>query len=136
VSIRLAARLASAMPWSLTWLARAGANHLGLVHDGVRREDRARFFAAVRTVAQEGYVQRLRLIGALDLEEHLSRIDVPTLFVAGDRDLIVPSVREARAMAARMPRARVEVIAGAGHACLLSDRVSLADLLAVRPSGA
>lgn len=33
-------------------------------------------------------------------------------------------------MAARMPNATVKIIKGAGHACLLSDRVRLAELLA------
>jgi pimeloyl-ACP methyl ester carboxylesterase len=132
--IKLAARLARAMPWSLTWLARASANHLGLTREGIGRQDRARFFTAVRTVHQDGYVQRLRLIGEVDLEEHLSRIAAPTLLIAGGRDLLIDSVREAHAMAALLPHASVKVFARAGHTCLLGDEVSLADLLAEWPA--
>jgi YbgC/YbaW family acyl-CoA thioester hydrolase len=39
---------------------------------------------------------------------------IPTLVVSGDRDRIIPADR-AREMAGRIPGARVEIIAGAGH---------------------
>src|SRR6185436_15390195 len=48
--INLGAGLASVLPFSTTWLARSGASFLGLLADGVRPEDRRRFFAAIRTV--------------------------------------------------------------------------------------
>jgi pimeloyl-ACP methyl ester carboxylesterase len=128
--IRLAARLAPVAPLQLTWLVRRGANLLGLMRDGVSPEDRRRFFEAVRSVEREGYVRRLRLIAELDVEERLSGIQAPTLLVAGEKDWLIPSVREARAMAERMPNATVKIIEGAGHACLLGNRVCLADILA------
>ena len=127
--IRLAARLASSLPFSLTWFPRSASSLLGLYIDGVTAEDRRRFFAAIRTVKQAAYARRLRLIAELNLEERLGEIEAPTLFVAGDRDLLIPSVREASAMASRMRNATVRVIRGAGHACLLGSRVSLAELL-------
>ena len=121
IRIRLGTRLAASLPFSLTWFPRSGASLLGLYLDGVTREDRRRFFAAIRTVKQEGYARRLRLIAELSLEDRLCEIQAPTLFVAGDRDLLIPSVREANAMAARMKNAKVRVIRGAGHACLLGN---------------
>jgi pimeloyl-ACP methyl ester carboxylesterase len=127
--IQLAARLTSALPFSLTWLARRGASTIGLLVDGVGTADRRRFFDAIRTIPREGYARRLRLIAELDIEGKLSEITVPTLFIAGTRDLLLPSAREARAMAARMPNAAVRTIEGAGHACLLSRRVNLAEIL-------
>ena len=123
------ARLASSLPFSLSWFPRSGASLLGLYVDGVSPEDRRRFFTAIRSVKQKGYVRRLRLIADLDLEDRLCEIEAPTLFVAGDRDLLIPSVREANSMAARMRNARVRVIRGAGHACLLGSRVRLAEIL-------
>ncbi|HKY05415.1 MAG TPA: alpha/beta hydrolase [Blastocatellia bacterium] len=127
--IKAAARIAPRVPLRLMWYLRKTANTLGLLVDGVKREDRRRFFEVIRTVNREGYARRLRLIAELDLEERLAEIKAPTLFIAGDKDLLIRSVKEAQLMAARMPNASIKVMAGAGHACLLGDRVRLADLL-------
>ena len=129
ILIRLAARLAAALPFSTTWLARSGASFLGLLADGVERDDRRRFFAALKTVKRDSYVQRLKLIVGFNVEDRLHEIDAPTLFIAGEKDLLIRSVREAKAMARRMPRAIVRVIQGAGHACLMGNRVNLARIL-------
>lgn len=128
--IRLGILLASAMPFWATSVVRRTANEVALRADGVKGEDRQRFFKAIRTVTRDDYTQRLRLIAQLDLEDRLAEIQAPTLFIAGEKDLLVPSAREARLMAARMPNAAVRLIPGAGHACLLGDRVRLADILA------
>jgi pimeloyl-ACP methyl ester carboxylesterase len=127
-TINLGIRLSSGM-FNTLWPLRRAANRLGLAVDGVTSDDRERFWEAIRTVNPEAYTQRLRLIGELDLDSRLAEIRVPTLFVAGDRDLLVPSVKEARMMAARMPNARVKIVKGAGHACLLGNLVRLDELL-------
>jgi pimeloyl-ACP methyl ester carboxylesterase len=127
--IRLGGRLASVLPFSTTWLARSGASFLGLLADGVRAEDRRRFFAAIRTVKQESYARRLKLIAEFNVEDRLHEIQAPTVFIAGEKDLLIQSVREARAMARRMPRAVVRVIEGAGHACLMGNKVNVAQIL-------
>ena len=128
--IKLAAALVPIVPLQVSWMVRQAAYTLGLTTDGVSEEDRRRFIEIVRSVKREGYARRLRLVADLNIEERLSEIQAPTLFIAGERDWLVPSVREAQAMAARMPHATVKIIAGVGHACLLADRVSLASLLA------
>ena len=128
--IKIAAAFAPIVPPQFTWLLRRGANLLGLMLDGVSAEDRRRFFQVVRGVKHEGYARRLRLIAELDIENRLSEIQAPTLFVAGAKDPLVNSVREARLMAARLGSADVKIIDGAGHACLLGNKVILADLLA------
>jgi len=130
LTINLGVKLASGLPFRWLWPVRRAASILGLLVDGVNREDRRVFWRAIRTVSGEAYARRLQLIAELDLESRLSEIQTPTLFIAGDRDLLVPSVNEARSMAARMPSARVRVIKGAGHACLLGGRVRLDELLA------
>ena len=129
ILIRLAARLAAALPFSTTWLARSGASFLGLLVDGVERDDRRRFFAAMKTVKRDSYAQRLKLIAGFNVEDRLHEIEAPTLFIAGEKDLLIRSVREAKLMARRMPRAIVRVIQGAGHACLMGSRVNLARIL-------
>jgi len=128
--IKIAVTLAPVVPPQFTWLVRRGANRLGLMVDGVSAEDRRRFFQVVRGVKSEGHARRLRLIAELDIENRLSEIRAPTLFIAGTKDYLIKSVREARMMAARAPNADVKIIDGAGHACLLGNKVILADLLA------
>ncbi|HSE36808.1 MAG TPA: alpha/beta hydrolase [Blastocatellia bacterium] len=130
LTIKLGVKLASGVPFRLLWPVRRAASILGLLVDAVDRDDRKRFWNAIRTVSGEAYRRRLKLIEELDLEPRLSEIQTPTLLIAGDRDLLIPSVKEAHVMAARMPNARVKVIEGAGHACLMGSRVRLDELLA------
>jgi len=129
-TIKAGANLASGFPFRLLWPVRRLASALGLFVDGVNREDRRLFWKAIRTVSGEGYARRLQLIAELDIEPRLSEIQAPTLFIAGEKDLLIPSVREALWMASRMPNTTVRVIKGAGHACLLGNRVRVSDLLA------
>lgn len=129
LKINLAIWSTSALPFDLLWPARRAAVMLGLFVDGVSGEDRRRVLAALREVKREGYLRRLELIRDLDLEPRLSEIRAPTLLVAGTRDLLIRSAREAQAMAARIPNARVKIIPKAGHACLLGSRVRLAEWL-------
>ncbi|HSB09582.1 MAG TPA: alpha/beta hydrolase [Blastocatellia bacterium] len=128
--IRFGVTLTSWLPFRLLWPVRRTASVVGLFVDRVSPEDRNAFWKAVSSVSAEGYARRLQLIAEFDVENRLSEIQAPTLFIAGDRDLLVPSVKEAQIMCARMPNATVRVIRGAGHACLLGDRVRLAELLA------
>jgi pimeloyl-ACP methyl ester carboxylesterase len=51
-----------------------------------------------------------------DSTDLVAALDVPALVVAGSDDVIT-SPDEMRTMAARMPHARFELIAGAGHVC-------------------
>ena len=128
--IEMGVVLASGLPFHLLWPFRRAASAIALFLDGVNKSDRRLFWRAIRTVSGPAYARRLNLIAAFDVEDRLGAIQAPVLFIAGDRDLLVPSAREARAMAARMPNASVKIIEGAGHACLLGDRVRLAELLA------
>lgn len=127
--IKLAAMLAGALPFQALRPARLAASLLGLYVDGVSRDDRRRFFQAIRSVNGDSYARRLKLIAELDLVRRLPEIQTPTLFISGEKDLLIPSAREARSMASRMPNADVKVIPRAGHACLMGDRVRLADIL-------
>ena len=127
--IRLGAQLASGLPFSTTWLARSGASFLGLMADGVKRDDRRRFFAAIRTVKRDSYARRLKLIAEFNVEDRLHEIQAPTLFIAGGNDLLIRSAREAQEMARRMPHAVVRVIKGSGHACLMGSALNVARLL-------
>ncbi len=127
--IRLAARLASAIPSFLIPLVRRVGNSIGLFLDGVAWNDRKKTHRALRASLLSGYRRRLQLIAEVNLEERLPAITAPALFIAGTRDRVVPSVDEARRMAALMPNAAVHIVPGAGHACLLGGKVRLADIL-------
>lgn len=129
VRIKLAAWLAANVPFILLWPFRRGASLLGLLVDGVNREDRRRFWKAIRSVNPSAYARRLQLIQGFDVEDQLQTIQSPVLLIAGGRDLLIPSVREAHSMARRMTNASVEVIEKAGHACLLGKHVNIAELL-------
>ena len=56
-------------------------------------------------------------------------ICVPTVLLAAGRDKLVPSIREAYFMAARMKEARVHEFPDAGHALLVTPGFSLADYI-------
>ena len=58
----------------------------------------------------------------------LHRINVPTLFVWGDKDQIV-SADYGRAYAARIPGSRFELIAGAGHLAHVEQPAKFRDLV-------
>jgi pimeloyl-ACP methyl ester carboxylesterase len=127
--INLAARFASILPFRSIRPVRLAASALGLFIDSVSREDRRRFYKAAQAVKRDGYARRLQLIAEFDVISRLPEIQSPAIFIASENDLLVPSVKEARLMAARMPNAKVKIIKGAGHACLLGNRVRLAELI-------
>jgi 3-oxoadipate enol-lactonase len=56
----------------------------------------------------------------MDAGAPVERIDVPALVVHGDADRIVP-VENGRALAARLPNARLVELRGRGHLALLED---------------
>jgi 2-succinyl-6-hydroxy-2,4-cyclohexadiene-1-carboxylate synthase len=79
----------------------------------------------------EGLASALRFLGAgaqPSLWADLSRLEVPALLVAGERDPKFCAI--ARDMAARLPRARLRIVASAGHAPHLESPRDLAALLA------
>jgi 3-oxoadipate enol-lactonase len=63
----------------------------------------------------EGIVTALEaMLGRPDSTSTLASIDVPTLIVVGEEDVLTPP-REARAMHAAIAGSRLEILAGAGH---------------------
>jgi 3-oxoadipate enol-lactonase len=129
IRLRLLTMLSDLVPSGVMVPMRMAANSLGLFIDSVRPESRRRFFEAMRSVSHEAYLQRLRLIASLDVEQRLQYITAPVLLIAADRDIVVPSVKEARMMSSRISNATVRVVKRAGHACLIGDRVELVEEL-------
>ncbi len=95
--------------------------------EGVAPEDRARYQQIIRLVHAPAYRRRLELVREVALRDRLPEIAVPTDIFASGRDKIVPSVKEGRYMARRIPRARLHIVPHAGHALLLTPGFSLAE---------
>ena len=93
--------------------------------------------AMAATAAAPGYPDAATLIAQLQASIEHDRLDAaaaiacPTLLVAGERDQLVPPAY-ARELAARIPSARLEVLAGPGstHA-LLVERAAEFNALAL-----
>ena len=99
-------------------IAVANAQIPSLVGKTTREKQPDTFDAVHRLVAQapvEGIVGALEaMMLRPDSTPTLSTIDVPTLVVVGEEDVLTPQ-KEARAMAERIPGSRLEVIAQSGH---------------------
>jgi pimeloyl-ACP methyl ester carboxylesterase len=54
---------------------------------------------------------------------------MPVLFLASERDHLVPSVRQGRFMAQRVPGAMLRILPGHGHICLIAPNVALGQIL-------
>lgn len=106
------ARIRAMLPWLL---GRAFLAHAG------RREAAA---ATLRAMAARTPLETLRLhgealLGWLDTRTaDLHRIVAPTLVAVGADDALTPPA-QAEAVARGLPRARLEVLAGAGHAVMI-----------------
>jgi pimeloyl-ACP methyl ester carboxylesterase len=104
------------------------ARHV-LFSPDIDEADRQSFRDYTRVVGREGYVSRMRIIRDTDLRPRLSEIRTPALVVAGTADRLLNSVKAARLMASRMPRARLKLLEGTGHVALLSGRVRVREWL-------
>jgi pimeloyl-ACP methyl ester carboxylesterase len=72
----------------------------------------------------------LEILRDYDVSERLAEIRAPTLFLAGDDDRLVPSVRMARYMTERVPGSEMRVLEGYGHVCLINHDLDLIDHVA------
>jgi pimeloyl-ACP methyl ester carboxylesterase len=93
------------------------------------RAEIRRFLELTADTTRPGYLARLRVLREYDVRHRLHDINVPTLFLASDQDHLVPSVDQARQMAARVPGATLRVLAGHGHICLIAPDIDLGQIL-------
>ena len=122
--LRLAPALLKAFPWSaMNYARRLSGSRLH--SPDTLPEDLSKYHQAVSGGGRSGYIRRLEILRYYDIQERLGEIATPTLFLASDQDRVVPSVSEARFMAARMPRATVKVLEGYGHICLIHHDLDL-----------
>lgn len=67
-------------------------------------------------------------LARFDARGQVGRIQAPTLVIAGDKDTTVP-MRDKRALAAAIPGARLEVVAGSGHGTPVDSPEAFTSLL-------
>jgi len=127
--IRLACRLAPLLHFAWVRAIKDFITEQMLAREGVPLECRRRYYEIIQLVDRAAYQRRLELVRDVSLVERLQEIAIPTLVFASGRDKIVPSRREARLMASRIPNARLYEFPRAGHALLLTAGFSLADYL-------
>lgn len=116
------------MPWGAMRLVRtltAFRLHSRYTH----RDEMKRFLQLTAQTTKQGYLNRLRILRHLDLRARLGEIRAPTLLLAAELDRLIPSVAQARYMAARIPDATLRILRGHGHICLIAPGVELRDLL-------
>ena len=126
--LRLAAVGLGALPWGAMGLVRRlTAFRLHSPH--THRQEIDRFMALTARASRGGYINRLKLLMQYDVRHRLHELRAPTLFLAADRDHLVPSVAQARYMAARVPGSMLRVLEGHGHICLIAPDIDLEALL-------
>lgn len=122
--LRLAIAALHTIPWQTMPMVRrltAFRLHSRFTH----RAEIGRFLELTRQTSREGYIARLRILRRYDVRDRLGEIRSPTLFLASERDHLVPSVQQARYMAERVPQATLRILNGHGHICLIAPNLDL-----------
>jgi len=88
-----------------------------------------RFHQLMRATTREGYVSRLRMLRDYDVREPLRELRTPALFLAADRDHLVPAVEQARLMSSLAPNGTMRILEGHGHICLLAPDIDLCTII-------
>jgi pimeloyl-ACP methyl ester carboxylesterase len=132
--LRLAIAGVSLMPWGAMSLVRyATSFYMHSRH--THRAELNKFLELTARTTQTGYRNRLRLLRTYDVRDRLCEIQCPTLFLAAEKDHLVPSVAQARLMAERISAATVRVLSGHGHICLIAPDIDISRILAEWQSG-
>lgn len=124
--LRWAPRLLRAMPWGAMPLVRRFTERR-LHSPHALPEDLHEFHERSKQIRRDGYIGRVEMLWDYDVRERLGEIQVPTLFLAGELDKLIPSVEEARFMSERIPDATMRVLSGYGHCCLINHDLNLLD---------
>jgi 3-oxoadipate enol-lactonase len=126
--LQLAILALQLVPWHIMPLVRrltAFRLHSRYTH----RAEIKRFMELTAETTRRGYLTRLRILRQYDVRDRLGEIRAPALFLASERDHLVPAVEQARYMAARVPGASVRTLPGHGHICLIAPNLDLERVL-------
>lgn len=126
--LRLAMLGIRVIPWGAMHLVRhVTAFRLHSPH--THRSEVKYFLSQTRHATRQGYLGRLAILRRYDVRPELHRIAVPTLFLAADRDHLIPSVEQGQYMSSRVPHATLCILTGHGHACLVAPDMDLGSIL-------
>lgn len=128
IRLHLALWALRTLPWGAMGLVRrltAWRLHSRHTH----RTEIRRFLELTASASRDGYCNRLQALTQYDVRHRLHDIRVPTLFLASERDHLVPSVAQAQYMAARVPDATVRILDGHGHICLIAPDIDLSRII-------
>jgi len=126
--LRLARAALSVLPWGMMHVVRrVTAFRMHSRH--TNQAELQRFMELMRETSRQGYLNRLAVLLHYDVRDQLAALRMPTLFVAADEDHLVPSVEQARYMAARVPGASMRVLEGHGHICLMAPDLDIAVII-------
>jgi pimeloyl-ACP methyl ester carboxylesterase len=128
VKLRFAPLALRLVPWAAMPTVRRFTEHR-LHSPHALPEDLAEFRERSKSIGRQGYIRRLEILWDYDVRHRLHEIQAPTLFLAGDRDQLIPSVSQARMMSERVPKADMEVLEGYGHICLINHDLDLLDFI-------
>jgi pimeloyl-ACP methyl ester carboxylesterase len=106
---------------------RLTASRLHSAH--THRAEVHRFLELTGRTTRAGYLNRLTLLTRYDVRSRLQEIQAPVLFLAADQDHLVPSVAQARYMAACTAGSAVRILKGHGHICLIAPDIDLEEIL-------
>jgi pimeloyl-ACP methyl ester carboxylesterase len=126
--LRLAVAALGILPWGAMGLVRR-LTAFRLHSQYTQREELERFLRETGYTTRDGYVGRLRILQRYDIRSRLAEMTTPTLFIAADRDHLVPSVEQATYMVERAPRGRLHVLHGHGHICLIAPNLDLGAII-------
>jgi pimeloyl-ACP methyl ester carboxylesterase len=84
------------------------------VRTQVAEVDHVVHLRATNEVPEHIYSTQLQAAMSFNTESRLGQIAAPTLVLSGDADVIVP-VQNSRNLAARIPGARLQIVAGGSH---------------------
>lgn len=120
--------LLRATPWGVMRLVRQLTSwRMHSPHTG--REELRRFHQLMRATTRDGYLSRLRMLREYDVRHRLPELAPPVLYLAADRDHLVPAVEQATLMTSLTPRATMRVLEGHGHICLIAPDLDLGVLI-------
>jgi pimeloyl-ACP methyl ester carboxylesterase len=126
LKLTLAHRLLRLLPWgAMPIVRRYTSDHLHSPH--TNKSDIREFRERSKSIDRDSYIRRLQILSTFDIRDRLPEIDAPVLFLAGDCDRLVPSVRWARFMAERTKESQLTVLEGHGHVCLINHDLDLTD---------
>ena len=84
----------------------------------------------MRSIPPAIVAERLTLLQNFGKEQiNPSHIQAPSLILASQRDLLLPSVEEAQRLQGQITNAKIQLLPNSGHACLLEKELSLGQIL-------